>query len=171
MTQPGLFDDLHADDDQNDEPTPLLRWPDEARRIAMRHARRDNWLGRRWHCRCGACSRARSDGLHTARGPPMIETFTTRWHESTNVLFHTCIDSDLGVRVRCEQELDEADPGPVVTVGRGLKGWEVSIRLHSGERVKLTVDETPLLTISGNVPTFGELFDDEADPWDEDADS
>jgi hypothetical protein len=99
----------------------------------------------------------------------MIETTITRWKESTNILFHTCIDSDLGVRVECERELEESPPGPVVTVGHGLKGWEVSIRLNTGQRVKLTVDadDQPILSIAGNLPTFGELFDDEADRWDD----
>jgi hypothetical protein len=43
-------------------------------------------------------------------------------------------------------------------------------RVNTGQRVKLTVDtdDKPLLTIAGNLPTFGELFDDEADFWDED---
>ena len=39
------------------------RWHTEARRIAKRHASRDNWLGRRWSCECGACNRARLDGF------------------------------------------------------------------------------------------------------------
>src|SRR5271168_3803571 len=51
------------EDLEDDEPAPPLSWPQEARRIARRHARRDNWHGRRWHCRCGACSRARLDGF------------------------------------------------------------------------------------------------------------
>ena len=38
-------------------------WPEQARRIAKRHAARDNWLGSRWRCECGACSRARLDGF------------------------------------------------------------------------------------------------------------
>jgi hypothetical protein len=100
----------------------------------------------------------------------VIEHTTIRWKESTNILFHTCTDTALGVRVECEQELDEVPPGPVVTVGHGLKGWEVCIRLNTGQRVKLIVDadDEPVLTIAGNVPTFGELFDDEADLWDDD---
>jgi len=100
----------------------------------------------------------------------MIETTTMRWKEATNILFHVCTDTDLGVRVECAQELDDVPPGPVVTVGHGLKGWEVSIRLNTGQRVKLTVDtdDQPLLTIAGDLPTFGELFDDEADVWTED---
>jgi hypothetical protein len=38
-------------------------WPEQVRRLAKRHARRDNWLGTRWRCQCGACNRARLDGF------------------------------------------------------------------------------------------------------------
>jgi hypothetical protein len=47
----------------DDESVPAWSWPQQARRIARRHARRENWLGRRWHCRCGACRQARRDGF------------------------------------------------------------------------------------------------------------
>jgi hypothetical protein len=42
---------------------PVDDWPEQARRLAKRHARRDNWLGTRWRCHCGACNRARLDGF------------------------------------------------------------------------------------------------------------
>jgi hypothetical protein len=38
-------------------------WHAQARRIAKRHAARDNWLGTRWSCCCGACRQARRDGF------------------------------------------------------------------------------------------------------------
>jgi hypothetical protein len=55
-------------DEDDDEPTPPHPWPVEARLIAKRHAARDNWHGRRWHCRCGACRRARLDGFIPREG-------------------------------------------------------------------------------------------------------
>jgi hypothetical protein len=51
------------DPEPDDEPTPPLPWPQEARRIARLHARRDNYVGLRWRCQCGACSRTRPDGF------------------------------------------------------------------------------------------------------------
>jgi hypothetical protein len=39
------------------------QWKAQARQIAKRHAARDNWLGRRWDCECGACRTARWDGF------------------------------------------------------------------------------------------------------------
>jgi hypothetical protein len=59
--QPDLFSAMPAV-----PPAPLPgrdNWHEEARRIAKRHAARDNWLGRRWLCECGACNRARLDGF------------------------------------------------------------------------------------------------------------
>lgn len=53
-----LFSPLPAD-----PPPPRDRWHTEARRIAKRHAERDNWLGHRWRCGCGACNQARWDGF------------------------------------------------------------------------------------------------------------
>ena len=53
---------LLTDTPANDAPA-WPDWPEYARRIAKRHARRDNWLGTRWRCRCGACNRARLDGF------------------------------------------------------------------------------------------------------------
>jgi hypothetical protein len=50
-------------DSDDDDSMPPWTWPEQARRIAKQHARRENWLGRRWRCRCGACSRARIDGF------------------------------------------------------------------------------------------------------------
>ena len=55
-----LVPDRSPDDDES---VPPRTWPVEARRIAKRHARRDNWLGRRWRCGCGACEQARRDGF------------------------------------------------------------------------------------------------------------
>ena len=40
-----------------------IPWPVQARRLAKKHARRDNWEGRRWCCECGHCTRARLDGF------------------------------------------------------------------------------------------------------------
>ena len=57
MTRPAdLFDD-------DDETLPPWTWPDEARRIAKRHAARDTWHRRRWRCQCGACRQARREGF------------------------------------------------------------------------------------------------------------
>jgi hypothetical protein len=53
----------HCGAADDDEPVPAWDWPEHARRVAKRHARRDNWLGRRWRCECGACTRARLDGF------------------------------------------------------------------------------------------------------------
>ena len=50
-------------DEPADDALPRTTWPEEARRVAKKHAARDNWLGRRWHCGCGHCSRARADGF------------------------------------------------------------------------------------------------------------
>jgi hypothetical protein len=64
LTEPPALepaDEKEAEDDG--EPVPASDWPRQARQTAKRHARRDNWHGRRWHCRCGACSRARLDGF------------------------------------------------------------------------------------------------------------
>jgi hypothetical protein len=47
----------------DDESLPAWDWPEQARRIAKKHARLDNWHGRRWSCKCGACTRARLDGF------------------------------------------------------------------------------------------------------------
>jgi hypothetical protein len=58
-----LLTEPPAAEPDDDEPAPPLSWPQEALRIGRRHARRDNWHGRRWHCQCGACSRARLDGF------------------------------------------------------------------------------------------------------------
>ena len=49
-----------ADDDES---LPARDWREQARRIAKCHAKRDNWLGTRWRCQCGACNRARLDGF------------------------------------------------------------------------------------------------------------
>jgi hypothetical protein len=54
-----------ADDDES---IPAWNWSRQARRIAKRHARPDNWHGRRWHCQCGACSRAQFDGFLPREG-------------------------------------------------------------------------------------------------------
>jgi hypothetical protein len=44
---------------------PLATWQKQARRIARKHAHRDNWFhSRRWHCACGACRAARSSGFN-----------------------------------------------------------------------------------------------------------
>ena len=56
-----LLTEAPADEAPADEPAPS--WSEQARRIAKGHAARDNWLGRRWHCQCGACRRARLDGF------------------------------------------------------------------------------------------------------------
>jgi hypothetical protein len=56
------------EDLEDDQPAPASDWPQQARQIAKRHARRDNWHGRRWHCQCGACSRARLDGFLPREG-------------------------------------------------------------------------------------------------------
>jgi hypothetical protein len=53
-----LFSPLHADPRPARDP-----WHEQARQIAKRHVTRDNWLGRRWSCKCGACRQARRDGF------------------------------------------------------------------------------------------------------------
>jgi hypothetical protein len=64
LTEPPAVEPADKPDaEDDDEPAPASEWPRQARRIAKRHARRDNWHGRRWHCQCGACSRARLDGF------------------------------------------------------------------------------------------------------------
>jgi hypothetical protein len=65
LTEAAAEPDDEADDD---EPAPASPWPRQARRIARRHARRDNWHGHRWSCCCGACSRARLDGFIPREG-------------------------------------------------------------------------------------------------------
>src|SRR5262245_1873555 len=44
-----------SDDESDAEAVPPWTWPDYACRVAKRHAARDNWLGTRWRCCCGAC--------------------------------------------------------------------------------------------------------------------
>lgn len=96
----------------------------------------------------------------------MTSTYQTQWCNATNLYFRTDIDAARGVRVRCDQDLDDEPAGPVVTVGRCREGWEVSIRLHTGERVRLVAgDGPPVLTLTGDVTTFREMFDDDGDPW------
>jgi hypothetical protein len=63
LTEPPAAEPDAADAADADEPAPASDWPRQARQIAKRHARRDNWHGGRWRCRCGACSRARLDGF------------------------------------------------------------------------------------------------------------
>jgi hypothetical protein len=59
-----LLTQAPADDDAaDDESIPPQTWLEQARGMARRHAARDNWLGTRWRCGCGACSRARLDGF------------------------------------------------------------------------------------------------------------
>jgi hypothetical protein len=58
-----LFAEPDAESDAVGESLPPWGWPEQARRIAKRHARRDIWEGRRWRCECGACTRARLDGF------------------------------------------------------------------------------------------------------------
>jgi hypothetical protein len=60
---PAIEPATEPDTEDDDETVPAWSWPQEARRIAKRHAARDNWHGRRWHCRCGACRQARRDGF------------------------------------------------------------------------------------------------------------
>ena len=50
-------------DGEDAESPPPWDWPEQARRVAKQHARRDNWSGRRWRCECGACTLARLDGF------------------------------------------------------------------------------------------------------------
>jgi hypothetical protein len=58
-----LTEAAEPEEDEDDAPAPASDWPRQARQIAKRHAERDNWHGRRWHCRCGACQRARMAGF------------------------------------------------------------------------------------------------------------
>lgn len=98
----------------------------------------------------------------------MTEVFNTRFRESTNLWFRTSIDPMRGVQVECTQDLRDTLPGPTVTIGRGANGWEVSVRFHNGDRVRIVDnDGRPLVSLCGDVPTFRDLFDDEADVWEE----
>ncbi|HEX4590306.1 MAG TPA: hypothetical protein VH120_10285 [Gemmataceae bacterium] len=98
----------------------------------------------------------------------MTQTIVTQL-EATNLHIGTTIDPRRGIRVDCWQDLDEVADGPTVSVEHP-GDWQVTIRCADGERIRVTVDADgkPTVAIAGDVPTFRDLFDDEADLWDDD---
>ena len=96
--------------------------------------------------------------------------------EATNLHLTTIIDPRRGIRVECDQHLEGYGDGPIVTILRGSNAWEVHIRPTADSdagRIKVTVsapthDREAIVSLAGVQAHFHDLFDDEADCWDQD---
>src|SRR5689334_12913297 len=94
--------------------------------------------------------------------------------EATNMSMEVELHRRKGVRITCDQELEEHGDGPQITVMPYGDNWEIVIRPCTNAdagRVRILVSkckgkrDVPIVSVHGVRVHFNDLFDTEDDRW------